>query len=228
MSNVRPLKTHLHAMAITWTQVDSAIVNNEGVVLPLYPHEFWYLAPCRTTYSLSDGPVSPLEFGLLLHNAIIGEGLVVSMEVLLQGLPPATEKKGAGQLAELLLESVRAAEFPTLPSRMSCHYLNYDKATAEHRRDSMFRKPRLLTRCHIAGAGKVHWANVQLYESLEGRPDDEQLARQYWQTFSPTTPEDVQHLEVLANTALYFPDWKSFPKVSNESLIQWQASRGVA
>jgi hypothetical protein len=44
----------------------------------------------------------------------------------------------------------------------------------------MFRTPdRRLVRCQLLGAGQVHFADVDLYERLQGRPEDEALARRY-------------------------------------------------
>lgn len=206
----------------TWTDVDDSIVCSDGKRLKLLSHEFWYLAPSRATFSADERNVGPLDFSILLHNAFIGNGLVVPMRLLLGELPLSTEKRGAAAEAEELLEKVRAREYPNRPSRMRCHYLNFDKPIAEQRVNTMFRKVRLLTRCFIAGEGPVHLADVGIYERLEGRPHID-LARKYWEPFLPKTEEEVSRVEVLVDTALYFPDWRSFPTLSDDVLIAWQA-----
>jgi hypothetical protein len=72
-------------------------------------------------------------------------------------------------------------------------------------------------------SGRYHFANVDIYEKLEGRPNDVALAREYWTTFNPTTPEERANLEVLADSALYFPEWREFPKLDEAELIAWAA-----
>lgn len=208
---------------MNWTLEENAIRSSDGKTLQLYPHEFWYLAPERISFSPSERNVKATDFALLMHNAVVGHGLVISMEVLLDGIESKTEKGGAAGEAERLLESTRSREFQSLPSRLRCHFLNFHRTTAEQRMHSMFRRPRSLVRCRLAGTGTMHFADVGLYEQLEGRPDDAGLARRYWQTFEPKTVAEAARLEVLANAALYFPDWREFPKVSDEVLLEWQS-----
>ncbi|WP_235936731.1 hypothetical protein, partial [Steroidobacter agaridevorans] len=59
-------------------------------------------------------------------------------------------------------------------------------------------------------------------------PDDDATANAYWNTFRPTASEDAQHLEILANSALYFPDWQSFPTLDMPALAEWQRLRTQA
>jgi hypothetical protein len=40
------------------------------------------------------------------------------------------------------------------------------------------------------------------------------------------TVEDFERLEVLTSTALYFPDWETFPTIDAPSLTQWQRDQG--
>lgn len=157
-----------------------ALTAYDGHVYALYPHVFWYLAPDRTHYRSEDRGVRALDFGLLLHNAVLGKGVVPSMDVLLDGLLPDTPRAGAGRDAEMLLERVRAEAFTTRPSRLRCHFLSYCEEVARRRQHTMFRTPdRRLVRCQLLGAGQVHFADVDLYERLQGRPEDEALARRY-------------------------------------------------
>lgn len=204
-----------------------ALTAYDGHVYSLYPHVFWYLAPDRTHYRSEDQGVRALDFGLLLHNAVMGKGVVPSMDVLLDGLLPDTPRAGEGRDAELLLERVRAEAFPARPSRLRCHFLSYCEGVARRRQHTMFRTPgRRLVRCQLLGAGHVHFADVDLYERLQGRPEDEALARRYWAPFTPMTVEEFERLEVLTSTALYFPDWQTFPTIDAPSLTQWQRDQG--
>jgi hypothetical protein len=209
-------------MHIRWRQNGYKLIGTGGEELDLWPHEFWCLAPTRVTYEPGERSVKPLEFAVLLRNAVKGEGVVTSMDVLLEGVEPTTLKGGAAADAEGLLERVRQQSYPSLPSRLRCHFLNYDKSVAEHRLHAMFRRPRRLVRCLlIRNGGRYHFADVGRYESLEGRPDDEALAHQYWTTFAPQTTQERERLEVLADSALYFPDWKEFPILDDGVLIRW-------
>ena len=95
----------------TWTISGDSIVSNEGKKLGLFPHEFWYLAPCRTTFSPEEQNVSFSDFAVVLHNAVVGNGLVVSMQTLLMDLPLSTVKRGVAAEAEALLEEIRLREY---------------------------------------------------------------------------------------------------------------------
>jgi hypothetical protein len=75
---------------------------------------------------------------MILHNAHLGEGVVIAMDDLLKGIAPRTLKRGASKEAEETLEKVRQDSFPHLPSRLRCFFLNYDKDVAEKRMASMF------------------------------------------------------------------------------------------
>ena len=205
-----------------WTQEDSKLIGTNGEVHEVWPQQYWYLAPSRTTYAYGEGRVRPLEFAFVLHNAYIGQGLVCSLDVLLAGIDPQPMKGGAAAEAELLLEAVRSCEFPLKPSRLRSYFLNYDRSIAEHRAKHMFRDKREIARCLLVRSGSAyHFADVGLYEQLEGRPDDEALARRYWQDFVPREAVEYLRLEVLADSALYFPDWKTFQRLDDISLTHW-------
>ena len=98
-----------------------------------------------------------------------------------------------------------------------------DRGIAEYRMRDTLRGNKTLVRCFIVLNGaKVHYADSRIYEQLEGRPDDMALAVKYWDTFEPKTEEDRQNLEIVADCALYFPDWETFPTIPFASLVQWQ------
>ncbi|NMG04803.1 hypothetical protein [Azoarcus taiwanensis] len=205
-----------------WTQRNDKLIGTNGEILDLWPQEFWYLAPARVTYTPGEGVVRPLEFAVLLHNAVKGEGLVTSLDVLLSGIEPSTEKRGAAAEAEALLEETRQSVNPALPSRLRSYFLNYDRAVAERRSATMFRDSRRLVRCYlIRNGGRYHFADVDVYERLEGRPDDRVLAAKYWELFQPKTEDELHRLEVLADSALYFPDWQEFPTLDDRVLMRW-------
>lgn len=65
-----------------------------------------------------------------------------------------------------------------------------------------------------------------MFEDLTRSPDDRNLAERYWQTFQPRTIEEGYRLEVLADSALHFPDWEEFPEVREESLAVWNDTHG--
>jgi hypothetical protein len=201
---------------------NSKLQRKDGQVLDIFPHEFWYIAPAKMTYSSNDGFVRPLEFGFTLHNAVNGEGLVIGLDELLVGIEPSTSKGGVAGEAEDLLERVRKDQYPNRPSRLRSYYLNYRKDVAEFRLN-MFRGERMLVRCYLVlNGGRYHYADISLYEQLEGRPDDLVLAQKYWETsFNPESEDEHFRLEVLADSALFFPDWDTFPTLSEEALIKW-------
>lgn len=187
------------------------ITSINGIPLELHPHEYWYLAPCRTTYEPGD-VVRLLDFAFVLHNARLGNGVVIALDDLLSGITHATLKGGTSKEAELLLEKIRGERFPEKPSRLRSYFLNYSKHVAERRENTMFRGNRKLVRCQVVlNSAKFHHADVDIYERLTGRPDDVNLAAKYWEEFKPVTQAEFDRLEVIADSMLYFPDWKNFP-----------------
>lgn len=130
------------------------------------------------------------------------------------------------EAAELLLEKIRIENFPDRPSRLRSYFLNYSKEVAEHRMNAMLRGNRQLVRCQlILNSGKYHFADVDIYDQLSGRPDDENLAMKYWQEFNPVAQPEWQRLEVIADSMLYFPDWPGFSVLDPDVLIRWQNSQ---
>jgi hypothetical protein len=209
---------------MSWTRQGNKLIGIADEQYDINPHEFWYVVPARTHYSTFDGTkVRPLEFAFVLHNAKLAKGLLISQTHMAHGIAPTTLKGGAGAAAETLLESVRRAQFPAMPSRLQCYFLNHDRDTAEFRMRDSLRGNRTLVRCHIVLNGaRVHFADSRVYEKLEGRPDDHALATSYWQQFDPKSEDDWKSLEVIADAALYFPDWATFPTIPFETLARWQ------
>lgn len=201
------------------------ITSSNGTQLEIYPHEYWYLAPCRTELAPGEN-IRPLDWAIVLHNARIGKGVVIALDDLLSGLAPSTLKGGVGKESELLLEKIRIERFPEKPSRLRSYFLNYSKHVAEHREKTMFRGNRKLVRCHvILNRAKFHHGDVGIFEKLTGRPDDENLAASYWEEFKPVTEAEFDRLEVIADSMLFFPDWKEFPVLNQDTLVAWENSR---
>lgn len=209
---------------MSWTRQGNKLIGIADEQYDIHPHEFWYVVPARTHYSPFDGTnVRPLEFAFVLHYAKLAKGLLISQANMAHGIAPRTLKGGVGAVAENLLESVRLAQFPKMPSRLQCYFLNRDKDTAEFRMRDSLRGNRTLVRCHIVLNGaRVHSADSRIYEMLEGRPDDHALATSYWQPFDPQSEDGRKSLEVIADSALYFPDWETFPTIPFETLVRWQ------
>ena len=232
----RPLKSTLAATErvspevsiITSVEMSRRVIKtDDGNEHELWDHEYWHLCPTKTTWVPTDGRGYALRFAMLLHNAKKAHGLVLAQEDLLAGIEPVSLKVGNAQKAEQLLEEVRKETFPTLPSRLRCHYLNYDKETAEQRAQQWGWDNRCLARCFIIRSGGFfHHADVEIFELLAHDAQNRNLAYQYWQTFHPSSPAEVTRLEVLANSALYFPDWQEFPEVDVEALALWNAHHG--
>jgi hypothetical protein len=192
-------------------------------VYNLSPEVYWYLSPTRVTHVPGEAKGRPLDFAMVLNNASWHEGVVDSMDVLMAGIEPKTLKGGAAAEAEDLLEKVRQDRFPHLPSRLRCFFLSADKSAAEKRANTMFGGSRQLVRCKlILGGERIHRADADIYERLEGWPN-ETLAARYWETFQPTTLEESHRLEILAGCGLYFPEWRDFPKIDKNDLMAWQA-----
>lgn len=201
------------------------ITSSNGTQLELFLHEYWYLAPCRTEFEPGEN-VRPLDWAMVLHNARIGKGVVTALDDLLSGITPSTLKSGAGKEAELLLEKIRIERFPEKPSRLRSYFLNYSRHVAEQREKIMFRGNRKLVRCHVVlNSAKFHHGDVEIFDKLTGRPDDENLAASYWDNFEPVTNAEFDRLEVIADSMLFFPDWEDFPVLNPDTLVAWGNSR---
>jgi hypothetical protein len=210
---------------MAWEIVGDQLINSSGISYDLHTDLYWYLAPSRTTYTIGEKNIKFTSFGLCLHNAAIGEGLVCALSDLLVGIEPTTMATSLRKIAEETLEKVRQEHFPNLPSRYRCFYLNSRKEVAEYRsKRDFFGQERLLTSCYvIRNSGRYHFGDIRIYETLTGQPEDTALAFKYWEkSFIPTNIDDHKHLEILADSALYFPDWRTFTKIDPTTLVNWQ------
>ncbi len=80
-----------------------------------------------------------------------------------------------------------------------------------------------LVQCFIVSNNtKVHFADSRIYEQLENKPGDKNLAIRYWQTFDYQQNNNSRDLEILVDGPLYFPDWQKFPTISQDTFISWQ------
>jgi len=206
-----------------WQLNGTTLSDENGTQYTVLPHEFWYVVPARTAYSADEGKrVRPLEFAFVLHNASIAEGLLISPTSMTGGPKFRPTKGGAAGEAENLLEAIRQEEYHDKPSRFNSYFLNSTRELAEHRARDFLRGDKLIVRCLIIMNGaRVHFADIDLYERLEGRPDDRELATRYWTNFIAKTEDEYRRQEILAESALYFPDWLTFPKLPLEDLRQW-------
>lgn len=205
-----------------WTQIEKLLIGSNGERFELSAHEYWYFAPIRNSYALGDGLVKPLDFGVVLHNASVGEGYVNGLDILLADLKPRSLKRGVGLDAENLLEEVRREEFPNRPSRLRSYFLNQNKQLAEQRQQNLKRQPSRVVRCSlIKQFCKVHFADMGIYEKLDGGALKPEVARQYWMEFVPKTPDEELRLEILVEGDLYFPDWQSFDVIDQNALGLW-------
>ncbi len=200
------------------------LITDDGQEHKLFPHEYWTLCPTRTFWAPNDGPIKPRDFGMLRNNALSSNGLVLAHEDLTSGIGLSTQKEGSAREAELLLEKIRKENFPHLPSRLRCHFLNYDKETAQHRAEDWGWQRRSLERCYLVlSSGYFHYADVSIFEKLANGESEQklELANEYWKTFQPSSVDEFKRLEVLANSCLYFPDWNEFIQIDRESLVRF-------
>lgn len=206
-------------VVVDWTTM--RVTDMEGREHEMFPHEYWYLAPTRTNWSPEDQSVYPLSFGLLLHNARLGQGIALAMEDLMQGISPVSMKTGVPKHAEEIFEDVRGISFPHRPSRLRSHFLNYDKAVAETRQAEWGWSGRRLVRCYaLLSSAKFHYADIRDYESAACGHLTTALAESYWKDYDEAKiPRE--HVEVLADAALYFPDWRDFDEVDSADLTRW-------
>lgn len=147
------------------------------------------------------------------------------MTDLLSGLEAHCSKIGAPRDAELLFEDVRCSNYQHRPSRLSCHFLSPTDTVAQQRAVQWRWQDRRLVECYLVrSSGRYHYADVGYFEQCARGKRDEKLAHAYWSDNAERVPDD--RLEILADSALYFPDWRSFPSVDADSLVRFdQANR---
>ena len=210
---------------MTWEIVGNKIVDEKGNFHDLHPDMYWYAAPSRSKYSIGERNVSWQSFGFCLHNASVGEGLVIALDDLLVGVKPSTVARSLRKIAEETLEKVRREKFPNQPSRYRCFYLNSRRDIAAQRLQMEFSgQERLVTSCYlIRDSGRFHFGDVRIYDTLVGQPEDTSLAAKYWATsYMPAKDSDHKNLEILADSALYFPEWRTFTKIDPVTSVNWK------
>jgi hypothetical protein len=197
------------------------LYDKEGKVHQLYRHKFWYMAPTLTDWEEN---VHFSALGFLLHNTNVGEGITPAMADLMQGIETKTSKNGNSRKAEEFLEQIRKDKYDSLPSRLNCHFLNPTREVAEERAKLWNWTSRRLEPCYlILSSGHYHYADIRKYESLAFNPTDIVAANSYWETFSPQTEADVCHLEILADSCLYFPNWETFRRLNQDTLQEYNS-----
>lgn len=205
-----------------WTHEENWLFGSEGEKFELEPYAYWYIVPTKVDYALNEIGVRPLDFAILLNNAAKGGGYVNGLDVLLADLNLRSHKHGAGLDAENFLEKVRIQEFPSRPSRLRSYFLNQNKSIAEIRQHTLKRAPSKVVQCYLLKSfHKIHFADMGLYEKLDGGNLDIGIARKYWTEFTPKSPDEDLRLEILVEGDLYFPGWQSFPVIDPNVLGLW-------
>lgn len=188
--------------------LNNYIINDrDGKEHKVYHHKLWYMAPITNP-------------AILLHNARIGEGIVLAMTDLLDGInikPTRTIEKA--NKAEEVFEQIRLQHYSNRPSRLRCHFLSLSKEVAEERLINWeWQNSRRIVECYlILSSGRYHFADINEYEKVArgeveiSDKDIEEYAHRYWKESCIANPLD-EKIELLADSALYFPDWKEFPK----------------
>ena len=207
---------------MTLTLDGNLLRDQHGECFIVHPHVYWGLVPDRTTWLPSENYVQEHDFALMMREAALGEGLVSSLDILIEERDPRARNRQAVAEAEVILERIRLDEFPERPSRLKCHFLSADEAALEQRRSFFFRVPRKTVRCRLVGEGPVHFADTRMLHQVEARPSDLASVRKYWATFTPADDSDRLYLEVLTERALYFPDWATFPTMRDQVLEAWR------
>ena len=205
------------------------LVLRDGTEFPFHPHEYWTLAPSRSTWEAGDGRVGPLDFAFMLHNARMGMGVMPPLQVLAAHFEARTLKSGNPAVAERLIEARRLAMFPEKPSRLRSYFLNTHRDVAEKRADLWDWTDRTLVRCHLlTTTGSLHNGLVSRFEAVVGDPTSRDLADRYWQEEVRIVSADNKHdVEVLADCGLYFPDWETFDGLDADGLMEAQRTYGT-
>lgn len=148
-------------------------------------------------------------FSMLLHNARVGKGWVLSVDRMAEGMPEATTPYAhlnSQPDKEAVWENVRQQIGPEkLPTRLKCFYafLSIEDAKMAHAKWGM--EERTLVEVRPASDARVHVADATLLNAL---PESWATnAASYWR--GECTPEPL--MEVLISGALYFPGWEHPP-----------------
>jgi len=198
----------------------------------LHPHEFWYMAPKGDILlhnAVCGKGIVPAMDDLLKgiaikprkrNEEIRSKDYSKSKEV--------AEQRLKKRKVEKLFEEIRSKNYSDLPSRLRCYFLSISKEVAEQRSKEWkdwvnlgqwieWKDTRILTKCYlILNSGKYHFANIKEYEKTKKTNDEtliKKYAGRYWgEGFSEVKYSD-ERIELLADSALYFPEWKKFSKM---------------
>lgn len=188
------------------------IQTDDGLTLDIFDHEYWTLLPTEPILASGTNPRAVLRAGIAAHNIRKGNGLLIAMDDLLEGISPCFMGNGPRSSAENTLEKIRRLEYSSKPSRLRCHFLFCDHSTARQKQLEWGMSERFLTRCYVVlNSARFHYADIEIYDLITSQPSNEDLARSYWRTFEPTSATERERLEVLADSCLYFPDWQDIP-----------------
>ena len=195
----------------------------------LYPKEFWYMAPKGTQDKVNN---SYTELPMLLHNAHTNNGIVPAMTDLLKGIKIKTyRKKEEANTVETVFEETRFNYYPRRPSRLCCHFLSLSKEIAENRLKEWKKELKdnyIIVKCYlILSSGIFHFADITKYEEAIYNADViKEYAHSYWKGFSCASDLDKK-IELLADSALYFPDWENFPKIELDNVDLSEENRKI-
>lgn len=200
------------------------VVTQGETEFPFDPREYWIIAPSVSSWQPGDGVIGPLGFAYMLHNARVGEGFLPPLATLTEHFTPRSLKKGRALVAENLIEERRIAIYPEMPSRLTSYFLNTHRDTAEKRMKDWGWQDRMLVRCHIlTTTGCLHAAFVSNFEELARNNSLTEFADRYWtETPSLITDKNKNNIEILADCALYFPDWVDFDLLDTKGLLAAQ------
>lgn len=198
------------------------LTDTDGIIHHLNPNEFWYITP----KSPGDNLDKYTNIPFLLHNTFLGKGIAPAMTDLLKGISinQCQENNKVKQRVEEIFERIRSNEYSHRPSRLRCYFLSLSKQVAEKRfKDwNKYSDDRhIIVKCYlILSSGKYHLANISEYEEATKKnaiSTIEEYARSYWEGVTEADTGD-KRIELLADSALYFPDWNNFPKIELANL----------
>jgi hypothetical protein len=102
-------------------------------------------------------------------------------------------------------ETVRAQQFPGLPSRRDALFLFESEADLQKASEKWWAdQPRRVLKAQVTEGAALHKADSRLLDSTEGQWEEN--ARRYWcgvQTDDPV-------FEVVVQGVVYFPEWETF------------------
>lgn len=127
----------------------------------------------------------------------------------------------AGRRAEIALEDIRRRRFPEKPSRLASYFLSLDLQEAERRLPYWWTasQEREIVRCNIIiDNAKIHFGDYTYFDDFMSY-EREDSALRYWNG----EMRDKSNIEVVVQGALYFPDWRDFPLLTDPNHPQFNA-----